>query len=137
MAWMKESSKENKPFFTYLPLNAPHEPWFAPKKNICEMEAAFAKSKEFSNMDPELKKNIIHYLAMIRNIDENMGRLYRFLDENGLADNTILIFTTDNGTTFGGRYYNAGMRGSKSQLWDGGHRVPFFIRWPKGNLVAP
>ena len=74
---------------------------------------------------------------MILNIDQNLGRLMRFLEEEGLAENTILISQTDNGTTFGDRYYPAGMRGRKAQLWEGGHRVPFFLRWPGGNLGDP
>jgi hypothetical protein len=61
-----------------------------------------------------------------------MGRLMQRLKELGIEDNTILIFMTDNGTS-GGRF-NAGMRGSKGSEYDGGHRVPFFIRWPAGGI---
>ena len=50
------------------------------------------------------------------------------------AENTILVFLTDNGSTFGTLYFNAGMRGRKTELWEGGHRVPLFIRWPGGGL---
>jgi hypothetical protein len=74
---------------------------------------------------------------MVANIDENMGRLDAFLREAGLWDNTILIFMTDNGGTVGVPIFNAGMRGKKIDLWDGGHRVPCFIRWPAGNLRPP
>jgi arylsulfatase len=74
---------------------------------------------------------------MIANIDENMGKLDAFLRENGLRDNTILVFLTDNGATNGMSVYNAGMRGKKIDLYDGGHRVPCFIRWPAGRLGAP
>jgi arylsulfatase len=63
-----------------------------------------------------------------------MGRLDRFLIDNGLKDNTILVFLTDNGSTFGPEYYNAGMRGKKTTLWEGGHRVPCLIRWPSGPI---
>jgi len=76
-------------------------------------------------------------LGMIINIDNNMGRLMEFLDKEGLEEDTILIFQTDNGSTFGSRYYNAGMRGRKTELWEGGHRVPFFLRWPGGELGKP
>lgn len=133
MKWIRSSSANHKPFFVYLPLNAPHSPWFAPEENVKEITAAIEKTS-FSKLEPKLKNNLIHYLAMIRNIDSNMGRLMDFLKQNKLEDNTILIFTTDNGSTFGPDYYNAGMRGKKTELWEGGHRVPFFIRWPKGNL---
>ncbi|MCB0108145.1 MAG: sulfatase-like hydrolase/transferase, partial [Caldilineaceae bacterium] len=74
--------------------------------------------------------------GMIANIDENMARLERFLIENDLRDNTILIFMTDNGTATGEGVYNAGMRGKKTSLYEGGHRVPCFIRWPGGGLTG-
>src|SRR5690606_29645975 len=57
-----------------------------------------------------------------------------FLRAGGLHENTLLIFLTDNGSTMGDIYYNAGMRGKKTTLWEGGHRVPLFVRWPSGNL---
>jgi arylsulfatase A-like enzyme len=87
-------------------------------------------------MEP-LKKQLANYLGMIVNIDVNMGSLLEFLDDEDLADNTILIFKTDNGSLLGPRYFNAGMRGRKTELWEGGHRVPCFIRWPDGNLAKP
>jgi hypothetical protein len=76
------------------------------------------------------------FYGMITNIDENVGRLNQKLADLGLTENTILIFTTDNGTAGGtqGGGYNAGMRGQKGSEYDGGHRVPFFIRWPGGNI---
>ena len=61
----------------------------------------------------------------------------RFLDDEGLTDDTILIFKTDNGSLLGPQYFNAGMRGKKTEIWEGGHRVPCFIRWPKGGLGKP
>ncbi len=81
-----------------------------------------------------MREQLARYLAMIANIDENMGRLEAFLRETGLRDNTIVVFLTDNGSTFGPRYFNAGMRGGKVTLWEGGHRVPCFVRWPAGGL---
>jgi hypothetical protein len=71
---------------------------------------------------------------MIANIDENMGRLMNKLKRLGIEDNTILIFMTDNGTSGGYLVYDAGMRGSKGSEYDGGHRVPFFMRWPGGGI---
>jgi arylsulfatase A-like enzyme len=125
--------KENKeqPFFLYLPLNAPHGPYFVPSK--------WAKPYK-SN------KNVVNpnFYGMIANIDYNVGKFRHQLDELGLSENTILIFMTDNGTSSGAKFkglegeatlgYNAGMRGKKSSIYEGGHRVPFFIHWPKGNL---
>ncbi len=82
---------------------------------------------------------------MIANIDDNFGRLRRTLAELGLEENTILVFMTDNGSSGGSeldddqyavRGYNAGMRGKKGSYYDGGHRVPFLLRWPGGGLGA-
>ena len=72
---------------------------------------------------------------MIANIDHNVGKLRQFLDTEGLTDNTIFIFTTDNGSAAGTRIHNVGMRGGKGSEYDGGHRVPFFIHWPKGGFT--
>jgi arylsulfatase len=66
-----------------------------------------------------------------------MGKLMKFLEDENLAKDTILIFKTDNGSLLGPQYFNAGMRGKKTEIWEGGHRVPCFIRWPKGNLGEP
>ena len=76
---------------------------------------------------------------MITNIDDNIGKLMSFLEESGKADNTIVVFMSDNGTAAGAQLdeeghliagYNAGMRGKKVWHYEGGHRVPCFIRWP-------
>jgi arylsulfatase B len=71
---------------------------------------------------------------MIANIDDNVAKLRTFLKEEGLTENTIFIFTTDNGTASGSKVFNAEMRGKKGSEYDGGHRVPFFVHWPEGNM---
>jgi hypothetical protein len=86
------------------------------------------------------------FYGMIANFDHNLGVLREHLEKSGLADNTILIYLTDNGTANGAKFqgltseaiegYNAGMRGKKSSIYEGGHRVPFFIHWPAGGLVG-
>jgi arylsulfatase A-like enzyme len=111
-----EANKE-RPFFCYLPTNAPHGPYRVPEKYS---EPYRGKGVKFN------------FYGMIANIDENMGRLMDKLKELGIEDNTILIFMTDNGTS-GGRSH-AGMRGRKGSEYDGGHRVPFFMRWPVGGI---
>ncbi|MEX0986104.1 MAG: arylsulfatase [Bacteroidales bacterium] len=136
MQWISECAGEKRPFLAYISTNAPHYPHFAPEKDISDMQQVIDASV-FSGLKPGTKNPLIRYLAMIRNIDENVGKLVGFLDEQGLADNTILIFLTDNGSTFGPRYYNAGMRGMKTEMYEGGHRVPLFIRWPAGNFTSP
>jgi len=137
MAWMKEKAQAGESFFTYLPTNAPHGPHWAPAADAEVMKglvnAAIAGGK-LPKMAGYIRTNLPLYLAMIRNIDTNMGRLEQFLVANGLRENTIVIFATDNGSTFGENYYPAGMRGRKTQLWEGGHRVPCFFRWPGGGI---
>lgn len=125
-----ENNKE-RPFFLYLATNAPHGPYRVPR----EWAKPYAGKKTVANAN---------FYGMIANIDHNVGLLRQRLTELGLAENTILIFMTDNGTSAGGRFngldseplvgFNAGMRGKKSSVYEGGHRVPFFIHWPAGGL---
>ncbi|WP_430931225.1 arylsulfatase [Saccharicrinis sp. 156] len=125
-------NKKDQPFFCYLSLNAPHSPYNVPEEyyNIYKNENTILESQK-------------RFYGMITNIDDNFSKLHAKLDELKIADNTILIFTTDNGTSNGYKIdketgeihgYNAGMRGTKASEYDGGHRVPFMIRWPNGSL---
>lgn len=108
--------KASKPFLAYIAPNAPHGPMHSP-------EAASAPYRDQT-------VHVANFFGMIANIDDNVGKLRAFLDEEGLTENTIFIFTTDNGTSSGAKVFNAGMRGQKGSEYDGGHRVPFFIHWP-------
>jgi len=122
IAWMRQRQRQKERFFCYVPTNTPHGPaWVAPK-----YAAPYNK--------PGLPAN---FFGMIANLDENVGKLEAFLDESGLRENTIVIFMTDNGGTAGVNTFNAGMRGRKTQVYEGGHRVPFFLRWPGGKLGQP
>ena len=136
--WFREGLRfvernKDKPFFLYLALNAPHGPYRVPP----EWAQPYEDREEVSNPN---------FLGMVANIDHNMGLLRKRLAELALADNTILVFMTDNGTSAGARFdgldseavsgFNAGMRGRKSSIYDGGHRVPFFIHWPRGGLTG-
>lgn len=136
MSWIKRQADADKPFFAYIPTNAPHSPFWAPEMELKEAYAAM-EGHELSNFPGVRRDDLAGYFGMILNIDNNLGRLMSFLEDEGLEEDTILIFQTDNGTTFGDRYYPAGMRGRKAQLWEGGHRVPFFLRWPGGDLGKP
>lgn len=119
--FIAESQAENKPFLAYIASNAPHGPMHAP-------EAYAEPYAKVGNV------GLQHFFGMIANIDDNVGKLRKYLDERGLTDNTIFIFTTDNGTSSGSKVHNAGMRGAKGSEYDGGHRVPFFVHWPDGKL---
>jgi arylsulfatase A-like enzyme len=118
--WMRRCAEGKEAFFCYIPLNAAHSPLFVPDK--------------YREPYREQPRNVASFFGMIANIDENMGKLDEFLRDCGLRENTILLFLTDNGGTAGVRVFNAGMRGRKIDLYDGGHRVPCFLRWPAGNL---
>ncbi|MHA7944819.1 sulfatase-like hydrolase/transferase [Formosa sp. 3Alg 14/1] len=106
MDFMEDNIEKNKPFFAYIPLGTAHAPHVLP---------------------PDAREGVSAKTGTIENIDKNMGRLMKFLDDKGIADNTILIFTTDNGA---GGY----LRGGKGSNYDGGTRVPCFVRWEAGNL---
>lgn len=136
MDFMSESASSGLPFFVYLATNTPHSPFIAPPEDREIVRELMASSK-YSDLEPAIKARITSYLAMIRNIDSNFGLLVGFLIKNGLYKNTILIFTTDNGSTQGPDYYNANMRGRKAELYEGGHRVPLFISWPEGITDTP
>ncbi len=119
-------------FFAYLATNAPHAPYLVAENYRASYEE-----------NPEIPEPAFY--GMITNIDENFGRLEAKLNELGIADDTILVFMTDNGSSGGcttdadqyaSRGFNAGMRGKKCSYYDGGHRVPCFIRWPNGGICG-
>ena len=110
---------KNKPFFCYLSYNTPHSPYQV-------SDALFQKFKAKG-----LPDSVAAFYGMCENIDTNVGRLMGHLEERGLTEDTIVLFLTDNGGTAGVKLYNAGMRGGKTSVHEGGSRVPLFIRWPK------
>jgi arylsulfatase A-like enzyme len=115
----------DRPFFVYLSPYNPHDPWSIGEKAWAE---------------PYLGKvptRTAYFYASIARTDWNLGRLRDFLAKEGLADNTILIFLADNGSSGGYQVFNAGMRGHKGETYDGGHRVPCFLRWPGGGYGKP
>ncbi|MDN5213198.1 arylsulfatase [Fulvivirgaceae bacterium BMA12] len=120
--FMRENKRNNKPFFIYLPTYLPHHPHTLP-------DTAWAE-----NANSKVSKYVSYFFAGIKRIDRNIGKLRKALDASGASENTILIFMSDNGGTAGVKLFNAGMRGRKGQVYDGGHRVPFFIHWPNGKL---
>jgi arylsulfatase A-like enzyme len=136
--WFGPARAGERPFFAYIPLNAAHWPFFVPDRYREAIRQAVRKSPEaVKHLDPAKRADLVSFLAMGSNIDENVGKLDAALKAAGLWENTIVVFLTDNGSTMGPDYFNAGMRGGKTTLWDGGHRVPCFIRWPAGGLGRP
>lgn len=133
--WFREALnfiEENRrqPFFCYIATNAPHSPF--------NVECHYSERYQARVPDDRAR-----FYGMITNIDENFGLLRQKLREWDLENDTLLIFMTDNGTSTGATLdrdgflvegFNAGLRGKKGSPYDGGHRVPCFLRWPGGGL---
>lgn len=122
--WIGESADQRDPFFAFIPTNAVHEPLLVDQ----------------SYREPYLEHGdrLASYWGMLANLDENVGRLDRWLSDRKLADNTLVVYMSDNGgSQLTTSVYNAGMRGAKAQLWEGGHRVPAFFRWSEGGVGGP
>jgi arylsulfatase A-like enzyme len=113
-------ARAGKPFFLYLPLNAPHTP--------------IAPTPEWRG-----RSGLNPYADFVMQTDSCIGQVVRALDERGLADHTLLVVTSDNGCSpeadlpallAKGHNPNSILRGHKADIWDGGHRVPLVVRWP-------
>ncbi|GAB3279666.1 sulfatase-like hydrolase/transferase [Larkinella harenae] len=106
----------SRPFFCYVPFNAPHSPHQVPDRYFDKYKAKGLNDEQSS------------IYGMVENVDDNVGRLLTRLDQLGLAANTIVVFATDNGPN--GHRFNGGMKGIKGSVDEGGVRVPMFVRWP-------
>lgn len=123
ISWIEEQAQTKKPFFLYLTPSAPHRPCMPPN---------FIKNSSDAGLRGDM---IALFDWLVGQVDETLRRL-------GLANNTLLIITSDNGaqlTDFYGNSWghkpNGVLRGQKADIWDGGHREPFVVRWP--DVVAP
>jgi arylsulfatase A-like enzyme len=117
-------ASRQQPFFCYVAYNAPHSPFQAPDKHFAAFKAL------------GLDDTLAAFYAMCAAVDDNVGRLLAELDRLKLAENTIVVFLTDNGGTAGVKHFNAHMRGGKTSVHEGGTRVPLFVRWPAGLMEA-
>jgi arylsulfatase A-like enzyme len=108
--FIERCSERNRPFFLYLPHAMPHKP--------------LAASEDFYT--PETPDDL--YADVIRELDFSVGQILEKLKKLGLDDNTLVIFTSDNGPWYGGS--TGGLRGMKGKTWEGGLRVPMIARWP-------
>jgi arylsulfatase A-like enzyme len=125
LKWMDSRRRDagKAPFFAYITPNAPHEPLDCPEEYIAQ----------YRGRAPDEK--VARFFGMIANIDDNVGRVTGSLRDWGIERDTVLIFMTDNGGTNGVKVFNAGMRGAKNTPFEGGVRVPLFVRWP-GRFAA-
>ncbi|WP_020571145.1 arylsulfatase [Neolewinella persica] len=132
-AFIKEKVDKKEPFLAYISTNAPHGPFHVDEK----YSAPYRDNQNIPNPN---------FYGMITNIDDNVGALRESLKIWGADDNTVIIFMTDNGTSAGASFgkgqqvvkgYNAGMRGKKGSEYEGGHRVPFLIRFPDRDGLKP
>jgi len=132
VAFIEKNHKN--PFFCYLSFNAPHTPLQVPEeyykmyKDIDPATGFENDDRPFPQMSEKNKEDARKVYAMVSNIDDNVGKLMKKLEELEIADNTLIIFMTDNGPQQ--PRYVAGMRGRKGSVYRGGVRVPFFFRLP-------
>ena len=119
--YIKERKDEDKPFFLYFPLSAPHTPWLPSDEVTGQSQAG-------------------RYGDFVLDVDRSVDAILKALDETGLTEDTLVIFTSDNGSNWRetdkeetGHYANANFKGQKADIYEGGHRVPFIARWP-GNI---
>ncbi|BDD07374.1 arylsulfatase (plasmid) [Aureibacter tunicatorum] len=122
--YISEKAKTGKPFFLYLPLTAPHTPYVPTDDKIGRTEAGI-------------------YGDFVLDVDEVVDRVLAVLKEQGIDENTMIVLSSDNGAQkhrgknkpniieLHGHYTNAGLYGEKRDVYEGGHRVPYVVRWPK------
>ncbi len=145
--WFEEAQKfidkpRTQPYFAFIPLNAPHGPYRAPENYI----------KPY--LDDGLNRTMASFYGMITHLDDQIGKMRKGIEKSGQTDNTIFIVMTDNGSSYRPTNHktqitpqhkhikaaypswipNDGMRGYKGSVYEGGHRVPFFISYPNGKL---
>ena len=124
-------NNRDQPFFLYLPFNTPHTPFQAPERNWENF-----KTREIEMLSETGEEKLTETraaLAMVENIDENVGRVLSKTEELGIAENTIVLFFSDNGPAVW--RWNGGMRGKKGSTDEGGIRSPLIVKWP--NRVRP
>lgn len=116
--YIEKQKDTKKPFFLYFPMNAPHTPWVPTNQFVGTSTAG-------------------EYGDFVQMVDTEVGKILQALEENGLEENTLVVFTSDNGAYWREEFIekfnhrsNFNFRGMKSDVWEGGHHIPFIVKWP-------
>ena len=118
--YLERRKQQSEPFFLYLAYTAPHTPIQPP---VEWLEKVLAREQGIDEKRAKL-------VALIEHMDHEVGRVLQALDETGLRENTLVMFTSDNGGALHAGANNGSWRGSKGSLWEGGIRVPMIASWP-------
>ncbi len=117
--FIEKQKDADKPFFLYFPMNAPHTPW--------------VPTADFKGTSA-----VEEYGDFVQMVDNQVGQLLHSLEKNGFEENTIVIFASDNGAKWEEAFIekfnhrsNFTFRGMKSDVWEGGHHIPFLVKWPE------
>ena len=133
--WFSEEKKKGKPFFAYIATNTPHSPlhdvpekWYNYYKSKDLGKKNFKQDKGHAITGKDNNDRTARIYAMVSNIDDNVGKIFKALDKLNITKDTIVIYMSDNGPD--GYRYVGGFKGKKSMSTEGGLRTPFWIQWP-------
>ena len=132
--FVERHAEDAAPFLLYVPFNAPHSPFQAKEEDLPAYSGLDAVQGEWPGNRKQALKNRRILGAMVHSLDEGIGRILNVIDEHGLADNTFVLFSSDNGGV-AGIGENTPLRGAKASAFEGGIRVAAAARWP-GRITA-
>jgi len=123
--YLRERGQDRRPFFLYLAYNAPHAPIEPPAEWLARVK----------QREPKLDEKRAKIVALIEHLDDGIGRVLAALKASGLDENTVVVFTSDNGGSLPHGSVNQPWRDGKQSHYEGGLRIPFSVRWP--GVVKP